>query len=67
MSNKYLKQSIDRIDISCQTINKLKPNNINDIQQLSNTSKYVLQKYGVSNEEIELINNEMLLLGLNLG
>ena len=34
MSEKYIEQNIDRLDISCKTIDMLKENNIKKISQL---------------------------------
>lgn len=65
MGNKYLKQSIDRLDISCQTIQNLKLNHVENMQQLCQSSQSKLQKIGVTNEEISTIKNEMVLLGLS--
>jgi len=67
MEEKYKKQSINRFDfITEEKINILKQNNIKTLGQLSNKTKNDLRKYGFENFEINKLEIELQLLGLNL-
>lgn len=66
MSEKYIEQNIDRLDISCKTIDMLKENNIKKIFQLVKKSRTNLKELGLDNFEITKIDIELQLLGLGL-
>ncbi len=66
MSEKYIEQNIDRLDISCKTIDMLKENNIKKISQLVKKSRTNLKELGLDNFEITKIDIELQLLGLGL-
>lgn len=67
MEEKYQKQSINRFDfITEEKMNILKQNNIKTLGQLSNKTKTDLRKYGFENFEINRLEIELQLLGLNL-
>lgn len=67
MEEKYKKQSINRFDfISEEKINILEQNNIKTLEQLSNKTKTDLKKYGFENFEVNKLEIELQLLGLNL-
>lgn len=59
-------QSIDRLDISDNTIEILKENNIDNIGLLCNKSKGDLRKIDLVQTEINKIDIELQLLGLSL-
>ncbi|MGN1383989.1 MAG: DNA-directed RNA polymerase subunit alpha C-terminal domain-containing protein [Clostridia bacterium] len=61
-----LKQSIDRIDINMNILNLLKENGIITISDLCHKSKTDLKNLTLSFEEINKIQVELQLLGLNL-
>ena len=63
---KILKQSIDRIDINMNILNLLKENGIITISDLCNKSKTDLKNLTLSFEEINKIQVELQLMGLNL-
>lgn len=66
MSEKYIEQNIDRLDIFCKTIDMLKENNIKKISQLVKKSRTNLKELGLDNFEITKIDIELQLLGLGL-
>lgn len=66
MEEKISKQSIDRLDIGNNAINKLKENNIKTIGQLCKKSKSDLKKLYIEQFEVNKIDIELQLLGLNL-
>ena len=66
MSEEDIEQSIDRLDISCKTIDMLKENNIKKISQLVKKSRTNLKELGLDNFEITKIDIELQLLGLGL-
>lgn len=63
---KILKQSIDRIDININILNLLKENGIMTISDLCSESKTDLKKLTLSIQEINKIQLELQLMGLNL-
>lgn len=66
MEDKIKQQSIDRLDIKVDTINKLKKNKIEKIGQLTRKSKMNLKNLGLYSEEYNKIEIELELLGLCL-
>lgn len=67
MEEKYKEQSIERLNfISENNLNKLKQDNVNTLGQLSNKTRLDLRNYGFENFEINKIDIELQLLGLNL-
>lgn len=64
--NKILKQSIERIDIDVRIIDLLKENGIIMIKDLCSKSKADLKNLTLSFQEINKIQVELQLLGLNL-
>lgn len=64
--NKYLKQSIDIIDMDVNILNLLKENNIITIRDLCKKSKTDLKDLTLSYQEINKIQVELQLIGLNL-
>ena len=64
--DKVLKQSIERIDINVCIINLLKENGIKTIKDLCGKSKMDLRELTLSIQEINKIQIELQLLGLNL-
>ena len=66
MNNKYLKQNIDRLDIPIKAIEILKQNKITIIEQLCDKSKTYLKNLGLNSLEIEKLQIELQLLGLNI-
>lgn len=66
MDEKLNKQNIDRLDISDNCIELLKDNNIKTIGQLCKKSKTDLKKLNLVQEEVNKIDIELQLLGLNL-
>lgn len=66
MENKYTNQNIDRLDISCKTIDLLKENKITKISQLTKKSRSNLKEFGLESFEINKIDIELQLLGLSL-
>lgn len=65
-TEKYKKQSIGRLDIKCEIIDKLENGNIDTLGKLSQMSKSSLKEYDLSQKEIEKLEIEMQLLGLGL-
>lgn len=67
MEEKYKKQSIERFNfINEENINKLKNNQIETLEQLSNKTNTELKEYGLENDEIDKIKMELQFLGLGL-
>ncbi len=67
MEEKYNKQSINRFDfITEEKINTLKQNDVNTLGELANKTRTNLKEYGFENFEINKIDIELQLLGLNL-
>lgn len=66
MKNKFLKQKIDTINIPKEIIQLLKQNGLETIEQLCNKSKTELKNINLSFSEINKIQIELQLLGLNL-
>ncbi len=66
MSNKYLTQNIDRLDIPTKAIDLLKENGIEKIEQLCDKTKTYLKKLGLNSVEIDKLVIELQLLGLNI-
>ena len=64
--NKFLKHSIERIDIDVRIIDLLKENGIITIKDICNKSKTDLKDLSLSFQEINKIQVELQLLGLNL-
>lgn len=63
---KYLKQSVDRLDISEISINILKEKKIDTLGKLSNYSKNKLNSFDLLPNEINKIEIELELLGITL-
>lgn len=66
MEEKISKQKIERLDISDDATNILKENNINTIGQLCKKSKTDLKKMQILQNDINKIEIELQLLGLDL-
>lgn len=67
MEEKYEKQSIHRFDfITEKNLETLEKNNIKTLGELSNKTRTDLKKYGFENYEINKIDIELQLLGMNL-
>lgn len=66
MSENYLKQNIDILNLSHKTIDLLKENKISKLKQLTMKTKTNLKELGLDNYEINKINIELQLLGLGL-
>ncbi|MGN1269992.1 MAG: DNA-directed RNA polymerase subunit alpha C-terminal domain-containing protein [Clostridia bacterium] len=66
MDDKLSKQSIDRLDISDNTIRTLKDNNIKTIGLLCKKNKSDLRKLEIVQFDIKKIETELQLLGLGL-
>lgn len=66
MSNKYLEQNIDRLDIPSKAIDMLKENKITKIKQLCDKTKTNLKNLGLNSVEIDKLVIELQLLGLNI-
>lgn len=66
MDEKLNKQSVDRLDISDNCMELLKSNDIETIGQLCKKSKTDLKKLNLVQEEVNKIDIELQLLGLNL-
>ena len=65
-SEKYINQSIGRLDVRCEIIDKLENAQIGTLGQLSQMSKSKLKEFDLSQKEIEKVEIEMQLLGLGL-
>ena len=66
MEEKLRKQSIDRLDIGDNTIKILKETKIETLGKLCENNKIELEYIGISQSEINKIEVELQLLGLNL-
>lgn len=66
MENKYIKQYVDRLDVSEQALNILKENKITTLGNLSNFSKTDLKNMGLLQNETSKIEVELEMLGLGL-
>ena len=67
MEEKYNKESINRFDfITEEKINTLKQNDVKTLGELANKTRTNLKEYGFENFEINKIDIELQLLGLNL-
>lgn len=66
MNEKFLNQNIDRLDVPCAVIDKLKENGITVIKQLCSKNKTYLKNLGLASIEINKLEVELQLLGLNL-
>lgn len=64
--NKYIKQSIERLDIPVSEIDILKENNIITLGELGSYTKTDLKNINLKTEDINKIQIELQLLGLNL-
>ena len=64
--NKYIKQSIERLDIPVEKIDILKGKKIKTLGDLCNYSKTDLKSFNLSSNEINKIQIELQLLGLKL-
>ena len=66
MNEKFLNQNIDRLDVPCAVIDKLKEKGITVIKQLCSKNKTYLKNLGLVSVEINKLEVELQLLGLNL-
>lgn len=66
MENKLLKQSIRRLDVKDNILQVLEENKINSLGKLCGKSKSDLKKLELTQNQINKIEVEMQLLGLNL-
>ena len=66
MNDKLLNQNIDRLNISCKTIDLLKDKQIILLKELCTKTKTNLKNLGISTQEINKIEVELQLIGLNL-
>ena len=64
--NKYIKQNIERLDIPVSEINILKENNITTLGNLCDYTKTDLKGFELKQDNINKIQIELQLLGLNL-
>lgn len=63
---KYINQNIERLDIPVSEINILKENNIKTLGKLCNYTKTDLKGFNILPNNINKIQIELQLLGLNL-
>lgn len=66
MNDKLLNQNIDRLNIFCKTIELLKDKQIILLKELCTKTKTNLKNLGISTQEINKIEVELQLIGLNL-
>ena len=66
MEEKFIKQSINRLDITMKSIEILKSNNITTLGELCKNSKNNLRKMDILPDDDKKIVVELQLLGLNL-
>lgn len=66
MDEKLLNENIDRLNISCKTIELLKNKEIILLKDLCTKTKTNLKNLGISTQEINKIEVELQLIGLNL-
>ena len=64
--NKYIKQNVERLDIPVSEIDILKENNITTLGKLCEYSKTDLKSFELKQDDINKIQIELQLLGLNL-
>jgi DNA-directed RNA polymerase alpha subunit len=64
--SKYLKQSIDTLEVNRNVIDTLKKNNINTLGELSTYRKSELKGFGLLTSEVNKVEIELELLGLSL-
>lgn len=65
-NEKILSENIERLDISCDTIKKLQEHEIKKLEHLCKQTKTKLKELGLATKEIDKIEVELQLLGLNL-
>lgn len=66
INEKYDEQSIRRLDIKDEILNKLEDKKINTLGKLCRRSKSDLKKVDLNQKEIEKVEIELQLMGLNL-
>lgn len=66
MRQKILNENIDRLNVSCKSIQKLKENKILILKEICSKTKIYLKDIGLEEQEINSIELELQLLGLNL-
>lgn len=66
MDHKIQNQSIERLDISLNTIETLKKHKITIIKQLCGKTKTYLKNLGLTSDDTNKVEIELQLLGLNL-
>ncbi len=66
MEGKMQKQNVDRLDIPCSTKLTLKENKITTIGHLCRKTRVDLKSINLTNNEINKIDIELQLIGLNL-
>lgn len=66
MDEKLLNENIDRLNISCKIIELLKNKEIISLKDLCTKTKTNLKNLGISTQEINKIEVELQLIGLNL-
>lgn len=66
MENKYIKQNIERLDIPMSEIDILDQNNITRLGNLCDYTKTDLKSFNLNQNNINKIQIELQLLGLNL-
>lgn len=66
MKEKIVAQNIDRLNISCDIIERLKKEKIITLRQLCSKNKTFLKDLGLSNDAADKIEIELQLLGLDL-
>lgn len=66
MESKYNNQSINRLDVEEKILKILEANNINTLGKLCGKTKSNLKEYDLTQAQINKIEIELQLLGLNL-
>lgn len=66
LEEKYINQNVERLDIPVSEINILKDNNIKTLGNLCKYSKTDLKEFNILPNNINKIQIELQLLGLNL-
>ncbi len=66
MREKLLNESIDRLNISCKSIEILKNNKILIIKDVCKRNKTFLKEIGLENSEISKLEIELQLIGFDL-
>lgn len=64
--NKYYKQYVDRLDVNVNIIDKLKEHRIKTLGDLSQYKKSDLKNFEIKQSDINKIESDLELLGLNL-